>query len=297
MTAMRITGDGVGLHVEVDGPPDAPPVVFLHGVMSSGRTWEWLGPEVTRGRRIVRLDFRGHGRSDHAPGTYNVARYGSDVVAVLRALCDGTPAVLVGHSLGGVVAWWLAQSRPDLVAGAFLEDPPLLQGPMTAPENELTRLRFEAMREAVLADRREGRSEAEIARRLGSTPMGPPGAPRFEEIAFPDSVAAMAFGQSHLDVGVIDGAIDGSTLLGVEVLSPVAPPVQILAADDARGAAFTTDRATRLARAQPGVAIERVSGSGHGIHDECLHRAAFTESLHRFLDKLAPATVVPRAPA
>ena len=66
----RVECDGVGLHVELDGPDDAATVLFLHGVGSSGRTWEWLPDELTRGRRIVRVDLRGHGRSDHAPGTY-----------------------------------------------------------------------------------------------------------------------------------------------------------------------------------------------------------------------------------
>jgi pimeloyl-ACP methyl ester carboxylesterase len=67
---------------------------------------------------IVRLDFRGPGRSAQTPGHYRFAD-GSDVVRVLREL--DRCAVLVGHSLGGVLAWWVAQSHPDLVAAALLE--------------------------------------------------------------------------------------------------------------------------------------------------------------------------------
>ena len=44
----RISSDGLGLHVEVDGPADGTPVLFLHGVGSSGRTWEWVPDELTR---------------------------------------------------------------------------------------------------------------------------------------------------------------------------------------------------------------------------------------------------------
>jgi pimeloyl-ACP methyl ester carboxylesterase len=81
----------------------------------------------------VRVDLRGHGRSGHAPGTYTVERYGEDVVAALREGV-GRPAVLVGHSLAGVVAWWVAQRHPELVTAAFLEDPPLCSGtPGRAP--------------------------------------------------------------------------------------------------------------------------------------------------------------------
>ena len=82
----RIESDGVGLHVELEGPEDGTPVLLLHGVGSSGRTWEWLPGELTRGRRIVRVDLRGHGRSDHAPGSYRLPRYGADVVAVLHTV-------------------------------------------------------------------------------------------------------------------------------------------------------------------------------------------------------------------
>ena len=56
------------LHAEVDGPPDGAPVVFLHGASGSMRTYAWLPGEITEGRRIVRLDLRGHGDSEHAPG-------------------------------------------------------------------------------------------------------------------------------------------------------------------------------------------------------------------------------------
>ena len=127
MEVERLAVDGVGLQVEVDGPADGTPVVFLHGVGSSARTWEWLPDAVTHGLRTVRIDQRGHGRSDHTARTYVHGRYAADVVAVLREVVAG-PALLVGHSLGGVVAWWVAQHHPRLVTAAFLEDPPLLAG-------------------------------------------------------------------------------------------------------------------------------------------------------------------------
>lgn len=281
-------GDGIDVYVEADGPADAPTVAFLHGVTGSAHAWGWLPEEVTRGRRIVKMDLRGHGRSDRAPGTYDVPHYGADVVAVLRELSPERPAVIVGHSLGGTVGWWLAQTHSELVAAALLEDPPLLQGEMTAPENAPTRAMFQATREAVLADREAGRSEEEIRERLAASPMGPPGSPTFAELVTDDSVAGMAFGRAHLDIGVIDGAIDGSTLAPLNTESPVSPPVLIVRADDARGAAFTSARAARLAERYPEVEIVEVSGAGHGIHSERAHRSDFTAHLARFLDRHTP---------
>lgn len=286
--AMRIRGDGVDVHVAVDGPADAPTVVFLHGVTGSGETWSWLPDEITRGRRILRVDFRGHGRSDHAPGTYDVPHYGADVVAVIRELSPSRPVVVVGHSLGGTTGWWLAQNHPELVAAAFLEDPPLLQGDMGAPENRPTRDRFEAMRAEVLADRAAGRSEEEIRTRLAASSVGPPGSPTFAEAVCEDALTATAFARTRFDVGVIDGAIDGSTLAPLDTESPVSPAVFILRADDAFGAAFTSERAGRLKQGYPGVEIVEVPGAGHGIHSERRHRPVFVEHLRQFLDRHAP---------
>src|SRR4051794_21483374 len=108
----------MNLHVERHG--DGSPVLLLHGVAGSSRTYGWLELDGS-----VRLDFRGHGASDRAPGTYRLEHYVSDAVDVLSSI---GPAALAGHSLGGVVAWTVAQQRPDLVTRAFLEDPPLFMG-------------------------------------------------------------------------------------------------------------------------------------------------------------------------
>lgn len=284
--------EGVGLHAEVDGPADAPPVLFLHGVTGSARTWDWLPPGVTRGRRIVRMDFRGHGRSDHAPGTYDVTRHGDDVLAVLREL-GAVPAVLVGHSLGATVVWWLAQSHPEVVRAGLLEDPPLYKGDLRTPAGEPFRLVFERSRANALAWQEAGLTEAEAADRIGATAWGPPGAPTVREAAFPDALDAMAFAHLRMDVTVLDGAIDGSTLASLDVISPVTPPLTVVAADDARGAVFTGEDAARLAQTHPQVEVVRVDGSGHGIHFERASREIFLGHLERFLDLHAPATRAP----
>ena len=229
------------------------------------------------------MDLRGHGRSDHAPGTYVLPRYGADVVAVLGSVAS-RPAVVVGNSLGGVVAWWVAQNHPDLVTAALLEDPPLFAG--ETPEPEVRRFRdvFHAVKAVILESRERGLSEEETAQHIGAIRWGPPGTPTLGEILTDDGLATMAFGYCRLDIGVIDGAIDGSTLAATETRSPVTPPVVVVAADDAAGAAFSTGDEECLARSQPTVEVVRVTGSGHRIHDMRDHREAFAGHLRRFLD-------------
>jgi pimeloyl-ACP methyl ester carboxylesterase len=73
--------------------------------------------------RSYAVDLRGHGRSARTPGRYRLEDYVDDADRLLEVI--GEPAVVVGHSLGSIVAASLAQDRHPLVAAVFLEDPPL----------------------------------------------------------------------------------------------------------------------------------------------------------------------------
>jgi pimeloyl-ACP methyl ester carboxylesterase len=279
---MRVQGDGVKLSVEVQGPEDATPVVFLHGVSGCAKTYGWLPPEITEGRRIVRVDLRGHGESEHASGTYDIAHYGRDVVAVLQWL--GRPAVLVGHSLGGVTAWWVAQNAPELVVAAFLEDPPLFMGEPAEHERNAAVPVFSAIRQRAAEWQAQGAEVDAVVAQLEPAPLGPERT--MGDVMEPDALAARAEALLLMDPGVLDQAIDRSTLADTDTSSPVSVPVLVLAADDAL-AAFPIRHAERLARSHPEVEIVRVTGAGHGIHDEREFRSAYARHLAAFLDRHA----------
>src|SRR4051812_41086378 len=116
--------DGVLLAYDDTGESGLPPVLLLHGVSSARSTWHRLVPTLDGRCRTPALDLRGHGESGHDPGTYTLEHYAPDVIAFLEDRVD-QPVVLIGHSLGGVVAATVAQQRPDLVRAVLLEDPPL----------------------------------------------------------------------------------------------------------------------------------------------------------------------------
>jgi pimeloyl-ACP methyl ester carboxylesterase len=263
----------VRLHTEVHGPPDGAPVVFLHGASGSMRTYAWLPGEITDGRRIVRFDLRGHGDSGHAPGTYDVDHYGEDVVGALRETV-GRPAVLVGHSLGAVVAWWIAQRHPDLVVAAFLEDPPLFMGEPEAHEENAAVPMFATILAAVERWKAQGLTAEQAAAELAAAP----GAAALCDDVPPARAEALL----RMDPGVLEGAIDRSTLAPTDTVSPVSVPVFLLAADY-MGSALAAHHAERLAITHPDVEIVRVPGAGHGIHDEREHRRDYVEALSRFL--------------
>ncbi len=281
---MRVAHDGIELNVEIEGTQEGPVVAFLHGVSGSLDTYGWLPAEITDGRRIVRIDLRGHGASDHAPGTYVLERYGADVVEVLRQV-GGGPAVLVGHSLGGNTAWWVAQRHPELLAGAFLEDPPLYMGEPAEHERNPAAAVFPQVRDNAIAMREEGLGVDEAAARIAASPMGPDAT--MGDLIVPGGVRARAIALLAMDPEVLTAAADGSTLAGTDLTSPVGVPVLLLAA----GAqpAFKPEHEERLAATHPDVEVVRVDGVGHLIHDEIAGRATYVEHLAAFLRRHAPA--------
>jgi esterase len=193
----------VRVHAVATGPEDGTPVVFLHGVSGSMATYAWLPAQIADGRRIVRVDLRGHGRSGHAPGRYDVDDYGEDVVDLLREQV-GRPAVLVGHSLGGVVAWWVAQRHPDLVVAAFLEDPPLYMGEPPEHERNGAVPIFRTVLDTVARWKAEGVSAEAATAQLDAAPFGPDRSRTAAEALCDGVSAALADALLHMDPGVVE---------------------------------------------------------------------------------------------
>lgn len=114
----------VALHHRVEGPPDAPAVVLLHGGGSRGATWDLFVPAlVAAGHRVVVPDLRGHAGSPRC-ASYTLEHHRDDVIALLDQLRLDA-ATLVGHSLGGYAASLVAQEQPGRVTRLVLEDPPV----------------------------------------------------------------------------------------------------------------------------------------------------------------------------
>lgn len=97
------------------------PVVLLHGLTDSAACWPSVRTRYTD-RTVVALDARGHGGVPLPDEPFTIAALAADAAAALRELALG-PALVVGHSMGGVTAEELALTAPELVAALVLEDP------------------------------------------------------------------------------------------------------------------------------------------------------------------------------
>jgi pimeloyl-ACP methyl ester carboxylesterase len=111
-----VTDDGISLHVEVDGNPDAPlTVLFMHGFTLSMDAYHFQRRDLGDAARLVFYDQRSHGASQRSrPENCTIDQLGRDLDAVLHAVAPAGPVVLVGHSMGGMTILSLADQRPDL---------------------------------------------------------------------------------------------------------------------------------------------------------------------------------------
>jgi pimeloyl-ACP methyl ester carboxylesterase len=109
----EIAANGLRFHAATAG--DGPLMVLLHGFPENW--WAWRHQLVSfadAGYRVVALDLRGYGASDHTPRGYDMPSLVSDVATVIRSL-GSADAFVVGHAVGGAIAWSLAATQPKLV--------------------------------------------------------------------------------------------------------------------------------------------------------------------------------------
>ena len=279
------------LHVADTGDEsDRPVLLLLHGIISSGRTWAWIVPEVANRFRVLRLDFRGHGRSDRTPHEYMPADYVGDAVAVLKHV--GRPCVVIGHSLGGGAAAALTQQRPDLVIGAIMEDPPLKP---STPSSDSASLetnylleRLRLMRQSIPALQESNTSLQALVELLSAAPDAA-GTATFGATLTPDALESMAAGLLAVDATVLDPVLDSTTYSFIDPAVGFGVPSLIIAADPSKPDAVADPRiAQDYADMSSDTEVVVVSGAGHLIHGEQASRAMFLTAVTSFLRRVAP---------
>lgn len=283
---VQIQNDGIGLHLAEDGDPAAPPLLLLHGITSFGGTWEWFVPELAERFRVLRLDFRGHGTSDRVADGYDSTGYVSDAIAVLEQVIS-EPAIVMGHSLGGVTAAIVMQRRPDLVRAAVLEDPPLgiPQASANIGEGHALFDTFKFMRESLPGIQASGTTADALAGFLGSVPTVD-GSTMGANIT-PDGLMSMAGSLLAVDPTVLDRVLDGTIDLLLDADTAFEPPTLIVTADPAKpDAVASPEMAERFAAISPATHARTIVGAGHLIHDEIDSRPEFRRLVLDFLDRV-----------
>jgi pimeloyl-ACP methyl ester carboxylesterase len=99
---------------------DDPPLVLMHGLFGSARNFGAVQREFGKHHRTIALDLRNHGASPHAVDM-RYAGMAEDVLQTLTEL-SASPAVVLGHSMGGKTAMQLALLHPDAVTRLIVAD-------------------------------------------------------------------------------------------------------------------------------------------------------------------------------
>lgn len=110
---------GVRLAYVERGSPGGVPVILLHGVTDSRRSFDPVLPLLPTSMRAIALSQRGHGDSSRPAHGYRYRDFSEDLRAFLDAL-EIRSAVIVGHSMGSLVAQRFAVDYPDRVSGLVL---------------------------------------------------------------------------------------------------------------------------------------------------------------------------------
>jgi pimeloyl-ACP methyl ester carboxylesterase len=116
--------DGPVHVLDLGGPPDAPIAVAVHGLGGSALNWGLLGPRLATTHRVLAVDLWGHGGSGVPAGRPSLA---DDLRLLHRYLTEvvGAPVVLIGHSMGGVLALQHTAAHPETVSRLVVLSPPV----------------------------------------------------------------------------------------------------------------------------------------------------------------------------
>jgi pimeloyl-ACP methyl ester carboxylesterase len=251
---MTLSLDDGDLHVCLDGPPDAPALLLIHGSASSARSWDQMVPLLTGTHRVIRIDLLGHGRSakpdDRSYATPDQARRVGEALDRLGV----RHAVVAGHSSGGAVATALAELRPGLVTALALVN--------TGPSLDA----YLAPRSAAISPEQWPPSDEQI-RLFASTGFSRPGYQVPQELL--DEVRLMTY---HTLAMTMLGTTEylKERPLPDRLVALGKPLLVIFGADDRR---WRSSSAADY-RAVPGATVELLPGLGHSPILEDPPRAA-----------------------
>lgn len=162
---MLFHSNGITIHYRRTGG-NKPPVVLLHGLMTSGACWSSLAHSLKSDYDVIMPDARGHGKSSSPAHSYRYEHLAADIIGLIDSLALHAP-VIIGHSMGGMTAALAASrcSKLILVDPTFLT-PELQQEVFQSDIKEQHRQILEGTKEEYLAKRQNGHRPKELIERL-----------------------------------------------------------------------------------------------------------------------------------
>jgi pimeloyl-ACP methyl ester carboxylesterase len=129
--------DGPVHYVDYGGPEEAPLLLMVHGLGGSVLNWAAIAPTLAETYRVMAIDLVGFGRTQPLGRSPHI-NDNRDLLARFIDEFIGHPVIVVGNSMGGLLAMLLADERPSLVLGLVLVDPAVPVGPAARPDPLVT---------------------------------------------------------------------------------------------------------------------------------------------------------------
>ena len=129
------TFEGTSIAYRVWGDPADRNIVLVHGGAAHFHCWDHIAPLLTNGWQVVSMDLSGHGDSGRRD-RYSLDTWAREVMAVVTDAGVAASTVVIGHSMGGLVALRLASLAGSRIAGAVAIDSPVRD---MAPEDRAAR--------------------------------------------------------------------------------------------------------------------------------------------------------------
>lgn len=258
----------VQLHY-AEAPGLGPALLFVHGSTGSHTSFLPYMPTLAQHAHIYALDLRGHNLSGRMPGAYQLPDYGRDVAAFLQTVI-GKPAIVAGHSLGGLIAVWLAAHVADWVDSIFLEDPPLYMTQFPRFQETGFYHYFTHLSQYLPEHHARSGTLEDMVEYVSQSPINDKGQTLLD-LAGPEAVRERAEQLHRLDPATLEPLVAG-VLLGPhepdDLLVQARCPVRLLAGQREAGGAMDAQDVARavgkLARCEHTV----FAGAGHMIHQE-----------------------------
>lgn len=259
------------------GSSSAPPLVMLHG--GAWRWQEYLSLIPTLGQRwhIHAIDLRGNGGSGWVPGRYRLKDFAEDNAEFVRRL--DAPAVLVGHSVGGVIALMVATRCPHKTRALVIEDAP--------PSLDNYRRIIDSSRDmfALWLDlKKTAQSEQDLSLRLADA---------YKNYPSITSAWLMFFAGClwRLDPTFFDALLHDSESFTEgydcqDILGKIDCPVLFLRGERRLGAVMTDDEISWLQRNFSNVKCISIAGVGHLLHLEDHGQTPVLTEIVAFLDSI-----------
>ena len=264
------------------GPASGPSLVMLHGGAGRWQLYSGMLTELAKRCHIYAPDLRGHGKSGWVPWGYTIREYVEDIRAFLQEVSG--PAVLMGHSLGGIIAVATTKTCHNLVRALIVVDA-LLDAATWGQimrEQRGKNMAWRALSGGTY-------TVEEIESRLGDAPEGNStireifgeGSPIIHDLAErlyihdPDMLGMLIEDYDNVAAGY-----DMETMLPT-----IHCPVLLIQADPSAGGALTDDEVQRAMTLLPNSTHRRFPGMDHGlIYDP---KGAPLEAVNAFLSQLS----------